>query len=313
MNEPDAINRLVSVIVTTRNEERNIGNCLQSIRLQTYKPVEIIVVDNNSADKTQEIARSFTDAVVNKGPERSAQRNHGICELATGEYAMFIDADMILSPTLIDTCIAEIQTEGVVALHIEELILGRRLLAKIRRFERSFYSGTVIDGARFFRRSLFSELGGFDEELPPGPEDWDLDKRLKKHGKIALVASQGEKYEWELGDLVEGHGITFNDEYIGIYHNEDEQKLSRYLSKKRYYSPSMSSYKNKWGKSDLDLQKQLGFRYRFITVFTENSKYKKVLRAPVLTSLLILLRAIVGVSYLVTSSAANKESKPNTA
>ena len=89
MNEPDAINRLVSVIVTTRNEERNIGNCLQSIRLQTYKPVEIIVVDNNSTDKTQEIARSFTDVVVNKGPERSAQRNHGICGLAKGIFLIY--------------------------------------------------------------------------------------------------------------------------------------------------------------------------------------------------------------------------------
>jgi len=49
-------NPLVSVIITTRNSERTIDKCLSSIKQQTYKNIEIIVVDNNSADKTKEIA-----------------------------------------------------------------------------------------------------------------------------------------------------------------------------------------------------------------------------------------------------------------
>jgi len=309
MNDSDAIKPLVSVIVTTRNEERNLGNCLQSIQLQTYKPVEIIVVDNYSTDRTQEIARSFTDVVVNKGPERSAQRNHGISDLATGQYAMFIDADMILSPTLIDSCITEIRTDGVVALHIEELILGHGLLAKIRRFERAFYSGTVIDGARFFRRSLFNELGGFDAGLPPGPEDWDLDKRLKKNGNILLVPNLGEKYKWELGDFVESLGVKVKDEYIGVYHNEAEQTLKSYLSKKSYYSQSMNAYIAKWGENDPDIRKQLGLFYRYIWVFVEKSKYKRILHFPVLTTGMLALRVSVGICYLVTKRARNTEIK----
>jgi glycosyltransferase involved in cell wall biosynthesis len=312
MNEPDVLNPLVSVIVTTRNEERNIGNCLQSIQLQTYEPIEIIVVDNNSTDRTKEIARRITDVVVNKGPERSAQRNHGICYLANGQYAMFIDADMILSPTLIDSCVAEIKTDGVVALHIEELILGRRSLAKIRRFERSFYSGTVIDGARFFRRSLFSELGGFDEELPPGPEDWDLDKRLKKVGKILLVPNLGEKYEWKMRDFVKSLGVRIKDEYVGIYHNEAEQSLKSYLSKKSYYSQSMNSYITKWGESDPDISKQLGLVYRYFLVFVENSKYKRILNSPVLAAGMLALRLSVGICYLVTKRAKITEIKATT-
>jgi glycosyltransferase involved in cell wall biosynthesis len=303
MNEITMLNPLVSVIVTTRNEERNIGNCLKSIQLQTYKSIEIIVVDNDSTDRTKEIARYYTDVVVNKGPERSAQRNHGIYELATGEYVMFIDADMILSPTLIDSCVAEILTDGVVALHIEELILGHRFLARIRRFERSFYSGTVIDGARFFRRSLFCEIGGFDEELPPGPEDWDLDKRLKKVGKILLVPSIGKKYEWKMEEFVKNLGASINGEYVGIYHNESELSLKSYLSKKSYYSQSMNSYIAKWGESDSDISKQLGLVYRYFLVFVENSKYKRILISPVLTAAMLALRLSVGICYLVTKRA----------
>ena len=62
---------LVSVVITTKNEEKNIDNCLESIKLQTYPQdrIEIIVVDNNSSDKTKEIARRYTNNVLNCGPE----------------------------------------------------------------------------------------------------------------------------------------------------------------------------------------------------------------------------------------------------
>lgn len=298
MTSSDHDNPLVSVIVTTRNEERNIGNCLKSIHLQTYKPIEIIVVDNNSTDKTKEIALGFTDVVVDKGPERSAQRNHGICDLATGQYAMFIDADMILTPTLIESCVNEIQTNEVVALHIDELILGRGLLARIRRFERGFYSGTVIDGARFFYRSIFCELGGFDESLPPGPEDWDLDIRLKNIGRIQLLSNLAEPIAWQMTPFINERGVEHTLKYKGIYHNEDKQSLRTYLKKKKYYSTSMEAYAKKWTKDRKEVKQQLGFRYRAIVVFFENGKYKRVMRAPLLFASMILLRIAVAGVYL---------------
>jgi glycosyltransferase involved in cell wall biosynthesis len=298
MNEPDVLNPLVSVIVTTRNEERNIGNCLQSIQLQTYKPIEIIVVDNNSTDKTQKIACSFTDVVVNKGPERSAQRNHGICGLAKGEFAMFIDADMILTPTLVESCVEEFEAEGVVALHIDEVILGRGKLANARRFERSFYSGTVIDGARFFNRSTFCKLGGFDEVLPPGPEDWDLDLRLRELGNIRLLANKSEPVKWELSKFVGDRGVQHSVTFVGIYHNEDDQSLRKYLKKKMYYGPSMKVYKEKWPKDRKEVRQQLGFRYRFFVVFCEEKKYKKIFSHPITFFGVILLKIAVALAYI---------------
>jgi glycosyltransferase involved in cell wall biosynthesis len=297
MNKPDALNPLVSVIVTTRNEERNIGNCLKSIQLQTYKPIEMIVVDNNSNDRTQEIARSYTDVVVNKGPERSAQRNFGICEMASGVYAMFIDADMILTPGLIESCVNEIHKTEVPALHILELILGRGLLANIRRFEREFYSGTVIDGARFFSRSLFCQLGGFDEALLPGPEDWDLDMRIKEIGPIRLLTCRSNSIVWSMAPFIDERGVRHDPGFNGIYHNEDEQSLRRYLGKKRYYAPSMELYQSKWIASKSVIRKQLGIKYRLWTVFIENGKYRKSFSRPVLFTLTILLKIAVAARY----------------
>jgi glycosyltransferase involved in cell wall biosynthesis len=69
---------LVSVVITTKNEEKNIENCLRSINGQTFTNVELIVVDNFSEDETVEIAKKYTTKVYFKGPERSSQRNYGV-------------------------------------------------------------------------------------------------------------------------------------------------------------------------------------------------------------------------------------------
>lgn len=310
MIKHDALDPLVSVIVTTRNEERNIGNCLRSIQLQTYKNIEIIVVDNNSTDGTQEIARSFTDAVVNKGPERSAQRNHGICDLATGKFAMFIDADMILTPTLIESCVIEIQRTQVMALHIYEIVLGKGVLASVRRFERSFYSGTVIDGARFFSRDLFCAIKGFDEDLLAGPEDWDLDKKIKNFGMIGLLSKGNSYWDWEFNSFVGNRGVLHDPKYVGLYHNEADQNLMQYLKKKMYYSPSMVQYRSKWSQDDQDIRKQLGIRYRYFSVFVESGKWKKILQEPHLFSVLLLLRILVGCGYLFSRGIKNESDTP---
>ena len=103
--DPDSL-PLVSVVITTKNEEAHIEKCLRSIRDQSYPRdhLEIVVVDNASSDRTKEIALAYTDKVFDKGPERSAQRNYG-AEQSRGEYFIFLDADMVLSEGLVGNCI----------------------------------------------------------------------------------------------------------------------------------------------------------------------------------------------------------------
>lgn len=267
------MNPLVSVVVTTKNEEKHIAACLDSIKNQSYKNIEIIVVDNNSEDKTKEIALRFTPHVFNHGPERSAQRNYGIIHKAKGDYVMFVDADMTLSPHVVADCVERIKVDSsIVGLYISEIITGDSFWSKVRRFERSFYDGTVIDCVRFIRRDKFVEVGGFDENLT-GPEDWDLDKKLRKIGKTALIKTP-------------------------IYHNEAEFNLKKYLSKKNYYAKSFNSYISKWGKNDPDIKKQFGFWYRYFGVFLERGKWKKLISHPILMVGIYLLRVVVGLIFL---------------
>ncbi len=287
---------LVSVIITTKNEELNIENCFKSIKYQTYKNIEIIVVDNDSNDKTKEIARKYTKKVYDKGPERSAQRNYGMIDKSKGKYVMFLDADMILSPSIIEICVNSMGG-NVIALHIPEIVLGKKYFSKVRRFERTFYNGTSIDGARFFLKTAFVKVKGFDENLN-GPEDWDIDKKIKQMGKIGLIKEKENIEKWKMKKLILEKGINPKKYGVVIYHNEAKFNLEKYISKKGYYAKTFDKYIKKWGKDDEDVKKQFGVYYRFLGVFIEKGKWKKLILHPILTFGMYFLRLLVGIKFL---------------
>ena len=294
----------VSVVITTRNEDRNIGNCLRSILAQTYPRdrTEIIVVDNRSSDRTKAIAMEFTDKVFDKGPERSAQRNYGIFEQARGEYVLFLDADMILAPTTLARGIECMIARGWVGVYISEIVLGRGILGRVRRFERSFYDGTVVDCVRLFERRAFVACGGFNTQMV-GPEDWDLDKELRNRGEVGVLG----RYAYaDMDRFVRRHEPEelCRECFRGgvdapvVFHNETDVGFRRYLSKKALYSPSYDLYMEKWGRNDPDVRKQLGLGYRYLGVFVEQGKWKRLLRYPLLAVGMYGLRICVGVVYL---------------
>lgn len=292
---------LVSVVVTTKNEASNIENCLKSIIEQDYPNIEIIVVDNSSTDQTKELAKKYTDRVFDLGPERSAQRNFGMIKKARGEYVMYIDADMLLSKSLISECIKATYTSNFVGLYIPEVILGKSLFAKIRSFERSFYDGTVIDATRFFRRSTIVDLGGFDEELfrSGSGEDWDLDISLSEKGPLGLLKNTGGDFlDYGFAAKFASERGFYTERFLGIYHNESEDTLIPYLKKKRYYATGFGGYKNKWVHKPEIIQKQLGFKYRLVTVFLEKGKWRKCMRKPHMYLLTVILKVLVGLVSL---------------
>lgn len=262
---------MVSIIVTTKNEEKNIENCLRSVKEQTYKNIELIVVDNFSEDKTVENAEKYTTKVYLKGPERSSQRNYGV-QVSCGKYLLYLDADMILSPSVIEECVEKCEVNNIDALYIPERIIGEGFWIKVRDFERSFYNGTVIDAVRFIRKDLFERIGGFDENLT-GPEDCDLDRRIREVGEVEIITAP-------------------------LYHNERRFSFKRYFDKKRYYSKTFDKYVQKWGRNNLEIKKQYGLYYRLFGVFIEAGKWKKLLKHPINTFGVYLLLLGYGAVHL---------------
>lgn len=247
-------NPLISVIVSTKNEEKNINSCLKSIKNQTYKNLEIIVVDNNSQDKTVKIAKKYTKLVFNKGPERSAQRNFGVLK-AKGKYFLFIDSDMELSKEVVEDCIQLVENYKTVGgVIIPEESVGEGFWTKCKALERSFYIGIDwIEAPRFFPKKIFNEFKGYDEKQT-GTEDYDLPQRIKQR--------MGEKSISRVNSF--------------IYHHEGRLKLWYTLKKKYYYAKTANVYaKKKSNKAYFNKQANILERYKLFF-----SRPKKLFKNP---------------------------------
>ena len=100
--------KLISVIIPVYNTERYLADCLKSIVNQTYKNIEIIVVDNVSIDRSVAIAEEFKKndnriKIIKNASTHSAgySRNVGFAN-STGEYIWFIDSDDVAEPTFLE-------------------------------------------------------------------------------------------------------------------------------------------------------------------------------------------------------------------
>jgi glycosyltransferase involved in cell wall biosynthesis len=207
---------LVSVIVPTKNSAEFLEACLKSIKQQTYKNIELIVVDNFSIDDTPKIAKKYADKFYSKGPERSAQRNYGAAK-SKGSYVVIIDSDMQMTKNVIKSCIAKAAITKSEAIIIPEESFGEGFWAQCKKLERSFYIGVEwIEAARFYSKRIYISLGGYNESLVSG-EDWDLSQRSGKLTNLERV-----------DDL--------------ITHNEGQLKLMSTLKKKYYYAKQFKKY-----------------------------------------------------------------------
>ena len=108
---------LVSIIVPVYNIEKYVGNCLESLIKQTYKNIEIIVIDDNSTDKSLSICQKFekkdprVKVISNKKNKGiSAVRTKGINE-SLGDFVMYVDGDDWIDVDCIEKCIGNMRDD----------------------------------------------------------------------------------------------------------------------------------------------------------------------------------------------------------
>jgi len=225
---------LVSIIIPKKRGE-NIECLLHSINASSYHHVETIVVD--------------------EGLERSAQRNIGI-NRAKGTYLLFADSDWELSSSLISECVRLMRIYD--AIYIPEIIVTKGLFARIRNWERQFYTATPIDVVRFVVREGCPK---FDEQMH-GPEDSDWDRRI-----------------------IGARGISKS-----CYYHHDNVSMINYFRKKAYYSKSMDLFAQK-NPND----KILDLKWRCWKVFMEEGKWKRFFGQPLLAICVIGTLVVRGI------------------
>lgn len=188
-------NPLVSVIIPTYNHARFLPDAVASVRQQQYDPLEIIVIDDGSADRTAEVVARLSKPIryfqqSNKGP--ASARNRGL-RAASGEVVGFLDADDLWPPGKLAVQIASLLKRPQL-----DLVLGR-----IRRIDVGKTRGSELVkegslrgvhlGGGLFRRSVFDKVGLFDETLRYS-EDHDWFLRARENGVSMAILNETTLY-----------------------------------------------------------------------------------------------------------------------
>lgn len=255
-------NNLVSIIIPTRNSEKTLEKCLKSIKRQNYKNIEIIIVDQESEDRTSGIAKKYKAKILNlKKPSfytpPTKSRNLG-ARHANGDVLYHLDSDMELSERLIDEAV-NIFTDKprVGALIVHEVDIAKGFWSKVKAFERKCYwNNDNIEAARIVKREIFVKVGGYDENISSG-EDFDIHRRYKNICKISFCKNV-------------------------VYHNLGYLDFCKLVKKKYSYGKTAKLYFKKQRTSGLSLLKEeLGCYFK---------NYKQFFKHPILGICLVFLK-----------------------
>ncbi|MDO8334865.1 MAG: glycosyltransferase [Nitrosomonas sp.] len=181
----------LSIIIPAFNEERLIMHCLDSVAeslAANQKPgftAEVIVVDNNSTDKTAELATQAGAKVVFEPINQIGRARNSGATVATGEWLLFVDADSLLNPGMVADILNMIESGQYVGcgsvMHMPDLPWwGKAAIQLWTVFSVVFHwaSGALV----VCRADAFREVGGFNQELFAADEI-DLSQLLKKWGR----------------------------------------------------------------------------------------------------------------------------------
>ncbi len=186
---------LISVVIPTWNRGDLIIESLESVKAQTYRPIEILVIDDGSTDNTASTVCQWWNSRAEEGirliydrqPHRGAPaaRNRGL-QISTGEFIQFLDSDDLVHPSKF-----EVQWRALDEGAYDFVWSGTGSFERVVRFDVEPFSGRPcqslvsefiwapvwITSSGLYRRSLCLALGPWDESLPLW-QDWEYNLRI---------------------------------------------------------------------------------------------------------------------------------------
>lgn len=207
---------LLSVLVPMRNEERNVKALTRSLKSNTYPTVEFIILNDNSTDRTQqlleaEIAGDSRFTLLQGAPlppdwVGKVHACHQLQKAASGDYLLFVDADIHFSPQAFEQSLTLLQKTGAKALSgfpaFEVAPFLSKLLVPMQHFVVFFHlpllianffpfpAATAAHGAwMLFERRAYEEIGGHQAVHNSLVEDVHISREIKKAGHRMVLAN----------------------------------------------------------------------------------------------------------------------------
>lgn len=205
----------ISVIIPAYNEADYIEDTLTSAKAaasQYAGPVEIIVVDNNSTDKTGEIAYALGATVVFEPKNQIARARNAGAAVASGDYLVFLDADTCIEGDILSKVGGDLATGKIIGggawVEPDSRGPGRFLLKYLINFL-LMLENVSVGPFLYCEREVFLKIGGFDEEFYAA-EEFVLAKRMKAEGRKL-------NKKWKIIKHDKGHRIVTSSRRLGKF------------------------------------------------------------------------------------------------
>ncbi|WP_045456219.1 glycosyltransferase family 2 protein [Vibrio campbellii] len=233
---------LISIVIPVYNRSHIIKRTIDSVISQTYKNIEIIVVDDFSHDSEQLVKKlnKYTDIIYyrhDRNRHGSAARNTGIT-LSNGEFVAFLDSDDSWDPTKLEECLKVITEEKVDFVYSQVEKIGKQSgivpTFSIKGNERYsdyllYRNGSIQTSTLFIRNDVF-KTAKFDEELVRF-QDYDFLLTLENMKATSFFIEKPLVYMYDDDQLNRiSNSININPAITWI------NKVKEFISKKAYYT-----------------------------------------------------------------------------
>ena len=195
----------ISAIIPPLAEQDALPHCLADLARERG-PVEVIVADGGSRDRTVEIARAASGVTVLQVPRGRAVQMNRAADHASGEVLWFLHADSRVPPGAADAirgALAEGDAVlGAFRFAVDSPRLAYRAIEALVRLRCALFALPYGDQGLFIRRDTFTQHGGYDEV--PILEDLLLVRALKRRGRVTMLpmALSTSPRRWERGGLL---------------------------------------------------------------------------------------------------------------
>jgi len=237
----DTKNPLVTVGIPLYNHERYIVECVRSVFEQTYSPIELIVIDDGSNDRSYSVIKEYldSDACSNRdiAVNLQTQVNQGMCNTlnaiakdARGKYITFLGSDDYWLPEKLQDQVRFLENHPDITLvHSNSIKIdssGNQLkVIDYSAKENCGYlfealvtrTGGINTPSHLYRRSIYEEIGYYDPAY--SFEDTDFWLRLTREHAVGFINKIHTAYRWHGENLSQsGNALKFyNEELISIY------------------------------------------------------------------------------------------------
>lgn len=211
---------LVSVIIPCYNQSCYLEEAVESVKRQTFRDWEVVIVNDGSPDDTEVVAERIADSSEGSDIRIMSLSNHGISmarnagiEEARGAYILCLDADDRIASTFLELTLGQLERDrgiGIVYTDLQQFGEGTEFIQAAEFDPNRLPTGNQLNYCSLYRREIWEDVGGYNPNMDHGHEDWNFWVGCVEHGYVAKRIPSA-LFEYRIKKISRSTGANHHD------------------------------------------------------------------------------------------------------